>query len=82
MTFYEPKLTQYRPKRPYDPMIHRYSSRRSPLKDFLVRPPGGRTRIAAGPGRIVEENIQSFVWVYQSEVGKRKNLVAVKLGGQ
>ena len=37
-------------------------------------------RIAAGPGKIVSEDIHSFVWVYRPEVGKRMNLIAVKLG--
>jgi transcriptional regulator with XRE-family HTH domain len=37
-------------------------------------------RIAAGPGKSVSEDIESFVWVYRPEVGKRMNLVAVKLG--
>ena len=36
-------------------------------------------RIAAGAGRIVSDVIQSFVWVYKLELGKRTNLIAVKL---
>ncbi|MFA5261643.1 MAG: XRE family transcriptional regulator [Candidatus Omnitrophota bacterium] len=39
-------------------------------------------RIAAGPGRIVREDIHSFVWVFRPEVGKRRNLVAVRIGDQ
>jgi len=39
-------------------------------------------KIAAGPGRIVKEDIHSFVWVYRPEIGKRKNLVAVRIGDQ
>lgn len=39
-------------------------------------------KIAAGPGRIVREEIHSFVWVYRPELGKRRNLVAVRIGDQ
>jgi phage repressor protein C with HTH and peptisase S24 domain len=37
-------------------------------------------RIAAGSGRIVREVIRSYVWIYRPEIGKRNNLVAVRLG--
>lgn len=37
-------------------------------------------KIAAGSGRIVEENIQGYMFVRRQDVGKRKRLVAVQLG--
>ena len=37
-------------------------------------------KIAAGTGRIVEENIQGYVFVRRQDVGRRKHLVAVQLG--
>lgn len=39
-------------------------------------------RIAAGPGRIVEEDVESFVWIYGPELkGRRRHeLVAVRIG--
>jgi len=36
-------------------------------------------RIAAGQGRIMEDNVTGLVWVYKPEIGNRRNLVAVKL---
>lgn len=35
--------------------------------------------IAAGPGRIVSENIEGYVLVYKPEIGQRFDLIAVKL---
>ncbi len=37
-------------------------------------------KIAAGAGRIIREDVHSFVWVYRPEVRKRTNLVAIALG--
>lgn len=39
-------------------------------------------RIAAGPGRIVDEDVESWVWIYGPELkGRRKHeLVAVRIG--
>lgn len=38
-------------------------------------------RVAAGAGAVAWDRIMSLVWVYQPEVGKRRNLVAVKVWG-
>ena len=48
--------------------------------DQYIAVPLVEGRIAAGPGKSVSEDIESFVWVYRPEVGKRMHLVAVKLG--
>lgn len=38
-------------------------------------------RVAAGPGAVVWERVLSLVWVYKPELGRRKNLVAVRVMG-
>ena len=48
--------------------------------DEYVAVPLVEGKIAAGSGRVVREDIRSFVWVYRPELGKRKNLVAVQIG--
>ena len=48
--------------------------------DEYIAVPLVEGKIAAGFGRIVREDIQSFVWVYRPEIGRRTNLVAVQIG--
>ena len=38
-------------------------------------------RVAAGAGAVAWDRIMSLVWVYRPEVGRRRNLVAVKVWG-
>ena len=38
-------------------------------------------RVAAGPGGFLWEQVESLVWVYQPELGNRRNLIAVKVAG-
>lgn len=38
-------------------------------------------RVAAGAGAVAWDRVMSLVWVYRPEVGKRRNLVAVKVWG-
>jgi phage repressor protein C with HTH and peptisase S24 domain len=50
--------------------------------DEYVAVPLVEGKIAAGSGRVIREDIRSFVWVYRPEVGRRTNLVAVQIGPQ
>jgi phage repressor protein C with HTH and peptisase S24 domain len=38
-------------------------------------------QVAAGPGSVVWEKVRSLVWVYKPELGRRKNLVAIRVAG-
>lgn len=38
-------------------------------------------RVAAGAGAVAWDRIMSLVWVYRPEVGRRRNLVAIKVWG-
>ena len=37
-------------------------------------------KIAAGSGRVVEEQIKDYVWVRNRRLSRRRNLVAVQIG--
>ncbi len=38
-------------------------------------------QVAAGAGGVVWDQVKSLVWVYKPEVGRRRNLVAVRVAG-
>lgn len=48
-------------------------------KDDYVAIPLLNGRIAAGSGRIIQQNINSFIWLYRPEIGERTHLIAVRL---
>jgi len=63
-----------------------------PLGAGLQEPPEGfaddylavplvEGRAAAGPGGVVWEQVKSLVWVYGPELGNRRRLVALQVGG-
>ena len=86
------KLARLLSNNPPEPEIIIEAHPRIIIADKRVEPPDKKDldeyiavplvegKIAAGSGRIVREDIQSLVWVYLPEIGRRTNLVAVQIG--
>lgn len=51
------------------------------VADEYVAVPLVEGQVAAGPGRVAWENVLSLVWVFKPELGRRKNLVALRVAG-
>lgn len=51
------------------------------VADEYVAVPLVDGQVAAGPGRVAWESVRSLVWVFKPELGRRKNLVALRVAG-
>ena len=51
------------------------------IADDYLAVPLVEGRVAAGPGGVVWDQVESLVWVYRPALGRRHRLIAVRVGG-